>query len=63
MSVQCEVQCDEESNLVPRHVEGKQNGFEAVLLLHHVVLVRRPHVELAQIGHGAVGPSRDILED
>ena len=50
-------------NLIPRQVEGKQDGFKAVLLLHLVALVRRPHVELAQLGHGAVGLSRHILED
>ena len=44
-------------------MEGEQDGFQAVLLLHLVVLVRHLHVELAQIGHGAVGLSRDILED
>ena len=42
-------------------MEGEQNGFQAVLLLRLVVLVGHLHVELAQIG--AVGLSRDILED
>ena len=43
-------------------MEGEQYGFQAVLLLHLVVLVRHPHVELGQIGHGAVGLSRHVLK-
>ena len=43
-------------------MEGEQDGFEAVLLLHLVVLVRRPHVELAQLGHSAVSLSRHVLK-
>ena len=43
-------------------MEGERDGFEAVLLLHIVVLVRRPHVELGQLRHGAVGLSRYVLK-
>ena len=50
-------------NLVPRQVEGQQDGFEAVLLLHLVVLIRHTQVELAQLSHGAVGLSGHILVD
>ena len=53
---------EDEGNLVPRQVEGKQDGFKAVLLLHLVVLVRRLHVELAQLRNGAVVLSRHILK-
>ena len=42
-------------------MEGEQDGFEAVLLLHLVVLVGQLHVELAQLRHCAVGLSRHIL--
>ena len=44
-------------------MEGEQDGFQAVLLLHLVVLVRHLGVELAQLRQGAVGLSRHILED
>ena len=44
-------------------MEGEQYGFQAVLLLHLVVLVRHLGVENAQLGQGAVGLSRHILED
>ena len=43
-------------------MEGEQDGFEAVLLLHLVVLVRHAHVELDQLRHGAVGLSRHVLK-
>ena len=43
-------------------MEGKQDGFKAVHLLHLVVVVRRLHVELAQLGYGAVGLSRHVLK-
>ena len=42
---------------------GELDGVETVVLLHLVVLVSHPHVELAQVGHGAAGLPRHNLED
>lgn len=42
-------------------VTGETDCFEAVLL-HLVVLVRSPHVELTQLQHGAVDLSRHVLK-
>ena len=43
-------------------MEGEQDGLQAVLLPHLVVLVGHLHVELAQLRHGAVGLSGHILK-
>ena len=61
MPVQCDIS-DDECNLVARQVEGEQDDLQAVLLLHLVVLVGHLHVELAQLCHGAVGLSGNILK-
>ena len=45
-----------------KKVEGKQDGKQAVLLLHLVVLVGRSHIELAQLDGDSWGPFDQPLD-